>query len=207
MARDQITLVFMTDLNNSNAEDKHSTSPQDDAAAHAHANDHTEDNDIADLDAAWSSFEESHADELDEVARSRSAKRFEKHAERQAKEALISVSDLDEGSFTGDKPARGPRDFTTSSWLDVNHTMDQYGDDFVPPNPKIGHVATSRLVFWAFLIIGVIGVIITVFLPTIAGLLGTVFGVAIFIGAAGLILQHRGYDETKSDAFDDGARV
>ena len=129
----------MTDLNNSNDDEER---PND--ASHGGGSP------MDDLDAAWAEFADSHADDLKAVERSRSAKRFEKHAQRREKEALLSIDDLDQGTFTNDAPAngRGPRDFTGSSWLDTDRVMDRYGDDFVPPNPEIGHVKLSKLVFW-----------------------------------------------------------
>ena len=161
-----------------------------------------------DLDAAWAEFADSHADDLKAVERSRSAKRFEKHAQRREKEALLSIDDLDQGTFTNDAPAngRGPRDFTGSSWLDTDRVMDRYGDDFVPPNPEIGHVKLSKLVSW-ILLAGVIGIIASVFVPALASILGSIFGLCALVGAAGLIVQHKGHRETRTDEFDDGARV
>ena len=139
----------MTDLNNSNDDEER---PND--ASHGGGSP------MDDLDAAWAEFADSHADDLKAVERSRSAKRFEKHAQRREKEALLSIDDLDQGTFTNDAPAngRGPRDFTGSSWLDTDRVMDRYGDDFVPPNPEIGHVKLSKLVFWILLVAGVIGI-------------------------------------------------
>ncbi len=73
---------------------------------------------------------------LHDVASSRQAKKFEKQAKKREKEALLSVDDLDIGSFTDDaRPSRGgkkgkqsgPRDFTGSSWLDTDNVMDAYG--------------------------------------------------------------------------------
>ena len=101
----------------------------------------------------------------------------------------------------------GPRDFTGSSWLDTDDVMDRYGDDFVPPNPQIGPVDKSKLVFWILLLVGVFGLIASVFVPALAALLGTVFGLCTLLGAAGLIIQHRGHSQTRQDEFDDGARV
>ena len=135
-------------------------------------------------------------------------KRFEKHAQRREKEALLSIQDLDQGTFTDDTPqGRGPRDFTGSSWLDTDSVMDRYGDDFTPPNPSIGHVKISKLVFWVLLIAGVAGIIASAFMPALAGILGSIFGVCALIGAAGLIVQHKGHTQTRRDVFDDGARV
>ena len=180
----------MTDLNNSNDDEER---PND--ASHGGGSP------MDDLDAAWAEFADSHADDLKAVERSRSAKRFEKHAQRREKEALLSIDDLDQGTFTNDAPAngRGPRDFTGSSWLDTDRVMDRYGDDFVPPNPEIGHVKLSKLVFWILLVAGVIGII--------ASVLGSIFGLCALVGAAGLIVQHKGHRETRTDEFDDGARV
>ena len=133
---------------------------------------------------------------------------FEKHAQRREKEALLSIQDLDQGTFTDDTPqGRGPRDFTGSSWLDTDSVMDRYGDDFTPPNPSIGHVKISKLVFWVLLIAGVAGIIASAFMPALAGILGSIFGVCALIGAAGLIVQHKGHTQTRRDVFDDGARV
>ena len=124
------------------------------------------------------------------------------------REALLSIQDLDQGTFTDDTPqGRGPRDFTGSSWLDTDSVMDRYGDDFTPPNPSIGHVKISKLVFWVLLIAGVAGIIASAFMPALAGILGSIFGVCALIGAAGLIVQHKGHTQTRRDVFDDGARV
>ena len=59
----------MTDLNNSNDDEER---PND--ASHGGGSP------MDDLDAAWAEFADSHADDLKAVERSRSAKRFEKHA-------------------------------------------------------------------------------------------------------------------------------
>ncbi len=188
----------MTDLNNTNDDEER---PNDESYGGVSPYDN--------LDAAWAEFANSHADDLKAVERSRSAKRFEKHAQRQEKEALLSVNDLDQGTFVGDMPStgRGPRDFTGSSWLDTDRVMDRYGEDFVPPNPKIGPVKLSKLVFWVLLVAGVIGIIASVFMPALASILGSIFGLCALIGAAGLIVQHKGHSQTRTDEFDDGARV
>ncbi|NMM95925.1 hypothetical protein G1C98_0661 [Bifidobacterium sp. DSM 109960] len=185
----------MTDLNNTNAGDERSQ--------------HTPDGETGsgDLDAAWAAFEAEHQDDLNDVAESRNAKRFEKHAQRKEKEALLSVDDLTADSFAKTGATHGPRDFTGSSWLDTDDVMDRYGDDFVPPNPKIGPVKKSKAVFWILLIVGVAGVIASVFLPSSTGIIGTVCGVCVLLGAVGLIAQHKGHSETRTDYFDDGARV
>ena len=123
MAIRLITVISMTDLNNSNAdEERPNAAPNGGEGASSNADD---------LDAAWAEFASSHADDLQAVEHSRSAKRFEKHAQRREKEALLSIQDLDQGTFTDDTPqGRGPRDFTGSSWLDTDSVMDRYGDDF-----------------------------------------------------------------------------
>lgn len=56
--------------------------------------------DMNDLDAAWAAFEAEHQADLHDVASSRQAKKFEKQAKKREKEALLSVDDLDIGSFT-----------------------------------------------------------------------------------------------------------
>ena len=54
---------------------------------------------------------------------------------------------------------------------------------------------------------GVIGIIASVFVPALASILGSIFGLCALVGAAGLIVQHKGHRETRTDEFDDGARV
>lgn len=185
----------MTDLNNTNAGDER---PQ-----------HTPDgeNQPNDLDAAWAAFEAEHQDDLNDVAESRNAKRFEKHAQRKEKEALLSVDDLTADSFAKTGASHGPRDFTGSSWLDADDVLDRYGDDFVPPNPKIGRVRFSKLVFWILLVAGILGAIASVFLPAYTGVLGVIAGICVIVGGAGLLTQHKGFSQTRTDYFDDGARV
>ena len=196
-----IKVISMTDLNNSNADEEHPN-------AESHDGGNVPSSDANDLDAAWAEFASSHADDLKAVEHSRSAKRFEKHAQRREKEALLSIQDLDQGTFTDDMPQnRGPRDFTGSSWLDTDSVMNRYGDDFVPPNPEIGHVKLSKLVFWVLLVAGVIGIIVSVFMPALAAILGSIFGLCALVGAAGRIVQHKGHSQTRFDEFVDGARV
>ena len=191
----------MTDLNNSNDAGERPTPTPDGGGDPA-----------GDLDAQWESFTRAHADDLRDVERSRSAKRFERHAQRKEKEMLVSIDQLDEGVFTDDRismgaRARGPRDATNSSWLDADEVMDRYGDDFTPPNPSIGPVRASALVFWILFLAGIAGIIASVFVPTLAALLGSVFGLCALVGAAGLIIRHKGHTRTRDGWTDDGARV
>lgn len=65
----------------------------------------------------------------------------------------------------------------------------------------------SKLVFWILLVAGVAGIIASVFVPALATFLGSIFGLCALVGGAGLILQHKGHTETRTDMFDDGARV
>ena len=196
-----IKVISMTDLNNSNANEEHPN-------AESHGGGNGPSSDANDLDAAWAEFANSHADDLKAVEHSKNARRFEKHAQRREKEALLSIQDLDQGTFTDDMPQnRGPRDFTGSSWLDTDSVIDRYGDDFVPSNPEIGHVKLSKLVFWVLLVAGVIGIIVSVFMPALAAILGSIFGLCALVGAAGLIVQHKEHSQTRFDKFDDGARV
>ena len=83
MAIRLITVISMTDLNNSNDdEERPNAAPNGGEGASSNADD---------LDAAWAEFASSHADDLQAVEHSRSAKRFEKHAQRREKEALLSI--------------------------------------------------------------------------------------------------------------------
>lgn len=222
----------MTEHNNSNAEDERPTPqhngeqsvPKKDVdsepltsqqssiipsenTSHNGAEHVTQKPDNASSEDDWQAFEQAYAQDLAEVAQSRNAKRFEQHAQRKEKEALLSVNDLNGDSFAPGSSQGGPRDFTSSSWLETDSIMDRYGDDFVPPNPTIGHVNRTKLVFWVLFIAGIAGIIATVFFPVIAGILGTIFGVCALVGGAGLLLQHRDSKQVHTDYFDDGARV
>lgn len=184
----------MTDLKDSNADD----------GTPNHGRDGGSD---GDLDAQWAAFEAEHRQDLDDVAGSSSARKFERHAQRQEKERLLNVSDLRADAFAHGNAGAGtggPRDFTSSSWLDADDVM---GDDFTPPTPRIGPVRATTVLFWALLVVGVAGLIASVFVPALTGILGSVFGLCALLGAAGLIIRHRGHSQTRTSPFDDGARV
>ena len=198
----------MTDLNNTNASDE-PTSHVPDGEGTAP--------DLGNLDAAWAAFQAEHRDELDAVASSRNAKRFRRHAERKEKEALLSVEDLSPESFARTAPTHGPRDFDGSSWLDTDRVMDEHDDGgFTPPNPTVGPVRASTLLFWALLAIGLAGTLATTFapalraIPVIGWLLDWAFGLCMILGAGGLILKvlnRRGPTGDRGGYFDDGARI
>ena len=199
----------MTDHHDSNHNDTNAGEEHPNTTPRAGHDGHDTGSNAGD-DLDWAAFAAEHANDLQDVERSRNARRFEKHAQRKEKEALLSVDDLDAGTFTDDKVPlhqRGPRDHGGRSWLDTDDVMDEYGDDFVPPNPKIGRVIASKLVFWILLGAGVAGIIASVFVPALATFLGSIFGLCALVGGAGLILQHKGHTETRTDMFDDGARV
>ncbi|MBT1175467.1 hypothetical protein JS530_08160 [Bifidobacterium sp. LC6] len=203
----------MTDLNNTNAADEPTTPTPDDGAKHS------------DLDAAWAAFEAEHKADLNDVASSRQAKKFEKQAKKREKEALLSVDDLSADAFTdGVRPfherankARGPRDFTGSSWLDTDDVMDRYDDGgFTPPNPDLGPVHASTVLLTVLLVIGLVGTLAMILvpalysIPVLSSILNIVFGICTVLGLGGLvvkILNRKNRPGDKGGYFDDGARV
>lgn len=220
MACRLITVVVMTDLNNSNESNERPTDADSTSSSASNASSHSAGQhadgsapssgstpSTPDMSDEWAAFAAAHADDLQDVESSRNAKRFEKHAQRKDKEALLSIQDLSSDSFVGTATPRGPRDFSGSSWLDTDDVMDRYGDDFVPPNPSIGKIRTPLLVFWILFIVGVVGLIASVLLPSMASILGTVFGLCALIGGAGLLSQLKGHNPHRNGYTDDGARV
>ncbi|MBW3080540.1 hypothetical protein [Bifidobacterium saguinibicoloris] len=199
----------MTDLNNTNAGDERTNPSSDDGSA--------DKPDLGNLDAAWAAFEAEHRDDLDAVASSRNAKRFEKHAERREKEHLLDIGDLTPDAFSRTGASHGPRDFTGSSWLDTDQVMDAYDDGgFTPPNPTIGPVRRSTLVCWILFVVGLVGSAATMFIPGLASvpflgwLLDFLFGICTVVGLGGLISKLLGRKRQTGDRggyFDDGARV
>ncbi len=170
-------------------------------------------------DSDWEAFVQSHAQDLQDVEHSRAARKFERQAKRSEKEPLVSVDDLKRRAFVaGNRHAvpgggmhdvgrsAGPRDHTTSSWLDTDDVMDQ-GDEFTPPNPELGKPNTTRLVLWLLFLAGIFGIMLSVFVHVISGLLTAIFGCCFLLGAAGIVMMHKGHDDTKSGPQDDGARV
>lgn len=106
----------MTDLNNTNAADEPTVPTPDDGAKHDDSTGASAGKssgkpasdqqsipaDLGNLDAAWAAFQAEHEADLNDVASSRQARKFEKQAQRREKEALLSVNDLDLGTFTDD---------------------------------------------------------------------------------------------------------
>ncbi|PJM79719.1 hypothetical protein [Bifidobacterium scaligerum] len=210
----------MTDLNNTNAADEPATPTPDDGASPKDPGNtssaQSSSADLGNLDEAWAAFQAEHEADLNDVASSRQAKKFEKQAKRRDKEALLSINDLDMGAFTDDARP-GPRDFTGSSWLDTNAVMDRYDDGgFTAPNPEIGPVKQSTILLVALLIIGVIGTAVMVLIPSLYGipvlsaLLNIAFGICTVLGLGGLIVKALNRSNRPGDKggyFDDGARV
>ena len=182
--------------------------------------------DANDLDAAWAAFEAEHQADLHDVASSKQAKKFEKQAKKREKEALLSVDDLDIGSFTDDaRPSRGgkkgkqsgPRDFIGSSCLDTDNVMDAYDDGgFTPPNPDLGPVKASTVLLTALLIIGLVGEAVMIFvpglnaIPLLGALLNILFGLGVILGLGGLvakILNRKDRPGDQGGYYGDGARV
>ncbi|OZG55609.1 hypothetical protein BTIS_1981 [Bifidobacterium tissieri] len=156
------------------------------------------------VDAAWEEFVSSHQDELHDVERSRTARKFNKAARKAEKQAQLSIDDLKPEAFAR---AAGPRDFEGRSWLDTDDVLNDDDSSFVPPNPSIGSVRKSTMLFVVLLVIGVITLTASILIPALSAWLGTAGGVMTLIGAAGMFAQHKGHTETRTDMFDDGARV
>lgn len=205
----------MTDLNNTNAGDEPTTPTPEDSGK------------TSDLDAAWAAFEAEHKADLNDVASSRQAKKFEKQAKKREKEALLSVDDLDSAAFTdGVRPfherarrnqGKGPRDFTGSSWLDTDSVMDRYDDgDFTPPNPDLGPMHMSTVLPVVLLVVGVVGTLAMILIPALysipvlSTILNLVFSVCTVIGLGDLIYKavtRKNRPGDKGGYYDDGARV
>lgn len=152
----------------------------------------------------WETFLNDHAGELEDVERSRTAKKFDRHVKREEKKAMLTVDDLSDEAFTG--AGRGPRDYT-SSWLDTDDVLDRDGMGFSAPNPSLRGIRASKLVCAAILAVGVVGVIVAACLPHVVGIVGLASALCILIGAGGLIAQHEGRDVIHDDDSDNGARV
>ncbi|NEG70133.1 DUF4491 family protein [Bifidobacterium choloepi] len=163
----------------------------------------------ANTEESWADFMAEHAGDLDDVENSRAARKFNRKAECEEKKALLDVEDLKKNAFVGGNrfTQPGPRDHAGTSWLDTDDVMDRYGEDFTPPNPSIGHVSPGRVVLWILFVAGILGIIASTLVPSLASVLGVIFGLCLIVGAGGLFATHRGHDDTKRDEDDDGARV
>lgn len=159
-------------------------------------------------DREWERFMSDHGDELNELERSRSARKFDKAAKKAEKAAQFDVRDLKSSAFadTRIRTAPGPRDFQGRSWLDTDDVMDE-DSTFTPPNPSLGPIRKSTVLFVAMLVVGVACLVAAIFTPPFSGLLGTAGGLLTLLGATGMFIRHRGHAETRIDPFDDGARV
>ncbi|MEE1296705.1 MAG: DUF308 domain-containing protein [Bifidobacterium sp.] len=161
-------------------------------------------------DDSWSEFVSEHAEDLQDVERSRTGRKFSRHVEREQKKAMLSVNDLKEDSFVG---GNGPRDHTGASWLDTDDIMDRHGAGFTPPNPDLrGGTTTTRLVCGILLVVGVVGIILASLFPAHTGWIGLVSAILIMVGAGGLMLTrspnpHLPDHEDDDYTGDNGARV
>ncbi|GGI12684.1 hypothetical protein GCM10007377_02190 [Galliscardovia ingluviei] len=165
------------------------------------------------LDEQWAAFLGEHGDDLADVAQSTASKRFahkaerldkkrEKEAKQHQVEQQFTVNDFSDDIFVqAGRRSYGPRDHTGISWLD------DVDDMFTPPNPKLGPIKTSTLLYTVLLVLGVLCLVGAVLLPSFSGILGLVGGLGTLLGAAGFLSVHRGFTQTRRSADDDGARV
>lgn len=225
------TVYFMTSSKNTNAPRR-----EDEPASHQHEHHNID----ADLDHDWSAFMSEYADDLNDVLRSRIAKSFEKHVQKELKEqekretavrsAYEHTNNAPKNNFSLKNlssqksyiiPQRmqdshiqfvtphGPRDNIRSSWLDLDNTMEDYGEDFVPPNPHFDNVSLITVLLWLMFVAGIVGVILCAFLPLLASIIGIASGLLILLGGAGLLMRRKKHDLYHEDYTDygDGARV
>ncbi|MCI1663504.1 hypothetical protein [Bifidobacterium crudilactis] len=191
----------MTDHNNSNPSEQQQNREPHDGSSSDPATPGSESS-----GDAWSDFVDAHADDISAVERSRAAKRFEKSAQKAQKKAALSVDDLKSSAFTNAGRSGGPRDFQGTSWLDTDDVMDS-DSVFTPPNPNLGHMRRGVLTFSVMCILGLVAFAAAILLPAWSGTIGTIGGVLMLIGGVGLFTQLRGHANTRSDPYDDGARV
>lgn len=125
-----------------------------------------------------------------------------------SKESYISPKRMQDSHVQFVNP-QGPRDNTRSSWLDVDETMDDYGDDFVPPNPTLENIPLTTAILWIVFALGIAGIIFCAFVPSLSTIIGIASGLFILIGGAGLIMNRKKPDPYKEDYRDygHGARV
>lgn len=201
-------MVGMTNLKDSNnADDRNQGAEPEDGSIQENGGQNNLDNGrrLNETDL-WKQFEAAHADDLDDISNSRSAKQFEKQAKRQEKKAVLSVTDIRPDSFVNNRSMpRGPRDFE-NSWLDTEDVMDRF-DSFVPPNPSLGHFNPVKCTFWVLLLIGIAGLIAALYISQLTTIMGVVFGLCALIGGVGLLTMHRAYQGPDAHGFNDGAQV
>ena len=154
-------------------------------------------------DGEWEDFLNSHADELNPLESSRTAKEFEKKARKSEKKAALKAEDLKHDSFVG---GAGPRDFQGRSWLDTDEVMDQ-SSNFIPPNPDLSDLGRRRVAFIIMTVLGLVCFFLTIFMPRWSGLTGLLAGLLLLIGIAGLIIDRKNFRAASSGLFDDDDRL
>ena len=82
--------------------------------------------------------------------------------------------------------------------------MEDYGDDFVPPNPSLKNISTVNLILWIVFIAGIAGIILTAFLPFLASFVGIISAILILLGGAGLLMNRKENNSCKNDYEDFG---
>ena len=151
----------------------------------------------------WENFLNSHADELNSLESSRTARKFEKKARQSEKKAALKAEDLRQGSFVG---GAGPRDFRGSSWLDTDEVMDG-SSTFTPPDPDLSDLGRSRIVYIIMTVLGLVCFFLTLLIPEWSRLTGILAGLLLLIGISGLIIDRKNFHQSSSGLFDDDERL
>ncbi|PNS43758.1 hypothetical protein [Gardnerella vaginalis] len=177
------------------------------------------DNNSHDLQDDWSNFLSEHAEDFKAIEKSKNAKNFEKYVKREEKRNIKEIKEQEEQARKNAQKnlireqeeflSHGPRDNIRSSWLDVDSTMDKYGDDFIPPNPRFNNIRLSIVILWIMLLVGIAGIITSAFIPIIAYIAGSISIVLIIIGGFGLLMIRKDSHNENNEYSDygKGARV
>ena len=167
-------------------------------------------------DASWEAFAREHKEELSDIAGSKDARRFERHA-RKAKEkhdekGKFSYTDFKNSAFvSGGQP--GPRSFRTS-WLDADSLDNRFT---APETVDSFSVQAAGGIFTgvACILLGIIAVLCAVRFPQLSQLLA-ICAAVLFLVALGIFAsiirssrktRHTNGPDSSSPPFADGAQI
>lgn len=140
------------------------------------------------MDAEWSQFVASHADEMKAIDTSSAVRRFEWEAaqrERQRHERNRREAQRQFDEMSRNERGKGPRDFETS-------ILDDAPDDhFTPPQQPNANLSHYTRTYLALLAAGIVLAVLGFVLPRFAAVLEPTGGMLLLIGILALIMRRR----------------
>lgn len=129
----------------------------------------------------------------------KNAKKIERKRKKEIKKAIKNASFNDDFAAINTKP--GPRDVSGISWIDDDPSS------FSPENPVLPSPSAAGIAVLILIVAGIAAAVCALIFSAVPSIVGSIGGICILLGFGLFLANHKGFNETRKDEFDDGARI